>query len=281
LDEHELDDTFDEKKDIEEVEQMKEEIDIIQHGTIATDETYLLDEWGQPLDDDNTSLLRRLDAAKHTYLRTIDTLNSIYGRNNEVSQEIRQEQYLKTKKALFGDELNTTSDSDFIVKEILYTSRHTNIKKSGRVFTNGVYLLIGNGQGTAGWGYGTGKSISEALQTAYIDAQNSLITIDRFEGRTISHNIATKFSKSKVELKQLSRGSGMMGPMMFREIFQAFGLDDISGRIVGNRNKVNTYKALFKAIQIPEHPEITAKSLGKVVFNHQKVWRKTPCIYSY
>ena len=65
-------------------------------------------------------------------------------------------------------------------------------------------------------------------------------------------------------------------------IFRAFGLDCVAGKFIGSRNTKNRVKALFKAIQMAEHPNATARRLGVKWEHLEDVWRPgKPRVWTY
>ena len=61
----------------------------------------------------------------------------------------------------------------------MYIGRHTKVTKGGRVFSISAMVIDGNGRGTAGWGYGRGEEMSDAIIEARKDLQKRLVHIDR------------------------------------------------------------------------------------------------------
>ncbi len=65
---------------------------------------------------------------------------------------------------------------------VLHVGRHTKTTKGGRVFSFSATVIDGNGQGRAGWGYGKGPSLSDAIIAAQKDCEKNSFYIDRYQG---------------------------------------------------------------------------------------------------
>ena len=145
------------------------------------------------------------------------------------------------------DEVITKSTRDNFIPDpekfehrlLLNVGRHTKVTRGGRIFSISVLLLIGDGAGTGGIGYGKGETYGKAMQTAAIDAQKNCFTIDLYEGRTISNSMVHKFRRSIIYAWSLPKDRGMLCNNIFRRIAEAFGIKDIRIKSQGSRNPHN------------------------------------------
>jgi small subunit ribosomal protein S5 len=167
-------------------------------------------------------------------------------------------------------------------KKILDVKTHSHQTKGGRRSNYSALIIMGNRQGTAGWGYGHGPDALIAMEKAKQACSRNLVTIDLLESRTLSASITAKYMRTRITLRPLPRESGIRGSRLFKEFFDAIGFKDISGDSFGARNcKRHILQALFNAIQVPILPDVKAKMLGKIVFDRNRVWHKNPVVYSF
>jgi len=181
-------------------------------------------------------------------------------------------------------ELGMDVEEEEGLERVVYMGRHTKVTKGGRLFTFSAMIIDGDGEGTAGYGYGRGEELAEAIQMARKDLKRNLIHIDRFESRTLAHPIRARFCKSTVQLFVYpTRGVWVPRSSYQMEcVFEAFGLENVAGKFIGNRNPKNMIKALFKAIQQVEHPKAVAQRLGVKWFDPEDVWRPgKPRVWTY
>jgi len=159
--------------------------------------------------------------------------------------------------------------------DVSYTidlGRHTKVTASGRIFSFSALVIIGNCNGVAGIGYGKGDSIPTAVATAERDAAKNLVTIYRYQERTIPYSIQAKYRASAVSMYATTRGSGVKGMHAVRQLCNAFGLTDISMKVRRSRNKRHVLYAVMRAVVQITPPEILAKQMGKKFIDLNKYW---------
>jgi ribosomal protein S5 len=104
-------------------------------------------------------------------------------------------------------------------RQLLKVGRHTKVMGGGRIFSVSALVLVGNGNGTAGFGYGKALTMQQAMQRANRDAEKNLITIDRFEDRTLSMGESrTKYKGAIVVVRNASRGRGLVCNSLIRQV---------------------------------------------------------------
>lgn len=167
-------------------------------------------------------------------------------------------------------------------RQLLKVGRHTKVMGGGRIFSVSALVLVGNRNGTAGFGYGKALTMVQALQRANRDAEKNLITIDRFEDRTVSvGEMRTKYKGAIVVVRNAARGRGLTCNVLIRQICEAFGIEDLSANTYGSRNPHNVIKAVFKLFMRSEHPKSSARFLGKVFFDRNRIIRRPGIHHSF
>lgn len=132
-------------------------------------------------------------------------------------------------------------------KYILKLGRHVKVIKDGRVSSFSALVIIGNGNGVGGFGYGKGEKQAIAINFALRDAEKNLVSIQRYEDRTITEQLAVShFNATKVIMRQLCEGSGTRACTVVTEILRCFGIHDVSCKIIGRTNMGCVVRAIMK-----------------------------------
>jgi len=155
---------------------------------------------------------------------------------------------------------------------LLKTGRHCKVTTGGRIFTTSALVLVGNGDGVGGLGYGKAESFADALSLALKDAKKKLVAIHRVDN-SISYQSKQKYCRARVYVWPLAKKQGIRSAYKHQTICDLFGLTDIRIKTIGRRNDHNIYKALLRCLQTSETPEMCARRRGKKVWDINKYWR--------
>lgn len=145
---------------------------------------------------------------------------------------------------------------------LLEVGRVHKVVKGGTTMSMRALVVIGNRNGTAGYGEGKSDTAQHAIERACRDAKRNLLCIDLHQDRTIFHRANGKYVKSQVTLWPAPRGTGISANNNFSIIFQLFGLKDIGAKLHGPRTLSNAVKALFNALSQVNTPEGIARARG-------------------
>lgn len=145
----------------------------------------------------------------------------------------------------FGDRVK---DVD---QKILDIRRVTRVVAGGRRMSFAVSMIIGDKLlGVVGVGTGKGNDTALAIAKALKDAKKNAIKIKRTEKHSIPYDVSAKYTSSKVMLFP-NHGKGLVVGAALRDIAVIAGLKDVSGKVVsGSKNKLNTARAVMKALSI-------------------------------
>ena len=132
---------------------------------------------------------------------------------------------------------------DFMHQMLLKTGRHCKVTTGGRIFTSSALVLVGNGDGVGGLGYGKGESFADALSAALKDAKRKLIAVARVDN-SISYQSKQKYCRARVYVWPLAKKQGVRCAYKHQTICDLFGLTDIRIKTFGRRNDHNMYVPL-------------------------------------
>jgi len=154
---------------------------------------------------------------------------------------------------------------------VIQLGRHTTITKGGRIYGYSGLVVAGDGKGTAGIGYGKGDSAETAIKMATLDVEKNLMSVYRFEDRTISHDVTVKYRATKLVLRRHHKGAGLRGHPTLSSLAYCFGFEDMLFKIHGSVNAHNILRAFIEGVKQSVSPAETARKEGRVYIDVTKV----------
>jgi small subunit ribosomal protein S5 len=136
---------------------------------------------------------------------------------------------------------------DDFEEAIVNIGRVTKVVKGGRRFRFTALVVVGDKNGTLGFGTGKAKEVPDAIKKALDDAFKSLIKIN-LNGTTINHDIEHKYNASRILLKPASEGTGLIAGGAARPVLELAGITDIIAKSLGSNNPNNLVQATVQAL---------------------------------
>jgi len=130
---------------------------------------------------------------------------------------------------------------------IVKIGRVTKVVKGGRRFRFTALVVVGDKQGTIGFGTGKAKEVPDAIKKGLDDAFKSLVKVN-INGTTINHDIEHKYNASKILLKPASEGTGLIAGGAARPVLELAGIKDIIAKSLGSNNPNNLVQATVEAL---------------------------------
>jgi small subunit ribosomal protein S5 len=141
-------------------------------------------------------------------------------------------------------------------------NRVAKVVKGGRRFSFTALMVIGDGQGRVGLGYGKAKEAGLAVQKGIDEARKHLFDVP-LAGSTITHQVLGSAGAGKILLKPAAPGTGVIAGGAARQILEMAGIRDIVAKSLGTSNSINVAHATIAGLRSLRRPEEVAALRGK------------------
>lgn len=128
-------------------------------------------------------------------------------------------------------------------------ARVTRVTKGGKRMRFRACVVVGDKNGSVGFGVAKGADVTLALSKAARQAKKNMVKIILEKGTTIPHAVYAKYKAAKVLLKPAPPGSGIIAGGSVRMVLEAAGVPDVVSKCLGSKSKINNIKATFEAIK--------------------------------
>jgi small subunit ribosomal protein S5 len=132
-------------------------------------------------------------------------------------------------------------------ENVVAIKRCATVVKGGRRFSFAAMVVVGDGKGKVGWGYGKANEVPPSVEKARKEGMRSLVSVP-LEGATIPHEITGRYGAAHVVLIPASPGTGVIAGAAVRAVCESAGIHDILTKSFGSNNPVSLVKATFAAI---------------------------------
>jgi small subunit ribosomal protein S5 len=133
------------------------------------------------------------------------------------------------------------------IDKVVKIKRCAAVVKGGRRFSFAAMVVVGDGQGRVGWGYGKANEVPPSVEKAQKQATRNMVEVPIVNG-TIPHLIKGRYSAAEVILLPASPGTGVIAGAAVRAVCEAAGITDILTKSFGSTNPVTLVKATIDAL---------------------------------
>ncbi|SMY10462.1 30S ribosomal protein S5 [Brevibacterium jeotgali] len=152
-------------------------------------------------------------------------------------------------------------DKNQFVEHVITINRVSKVVKGGRRFAFTALVVVGDGDGMVGMGYGKAKEVPSAIAKGVEEAKKNFFRVPRIR-KTIPHPITAEKAAGVVLLRPATPGTGVIAGGPVRAVLDAAGVHDILSKSLGSSNAINIVHATIAALKGLERPEEVAARRG-------------------
>ena len=142
---------------------------------------------------------------------------------------------------------NDSSRGEFVDKTV-QIKRCAAVVKGGRRFSFAALVVVGDGKGRVGWGYGKANEVPPAVEKGQKQATRHMVTTPLVGAKTIPHLVRAKFGSADVMLMPADAGTGVIAGAAVRAVCEAAGIKNVITKSFNTSNQVTVVKAAIKAL---------------------------------
>jgi small subunit ribosomal protein S5 len=156
------------------------------------------------------------------------------------------------------------ADKTAYIERVVAINRVAKVVKGGRRFSFTALVVVGDGEGTVGVGYGKAKEVPAAIAKGVEEAKKAFFKVPRIQG-TIPHPVQGEKAAGVVMLRPAAPGTGVIAGGSARAVLECAGIHDILSKSLGSSNAINVVHATVAALRSLETPEAVAARRGLTV----------------
>ncbi|WP_129336897.1 30S ribosomal protein S5 [Cellulomonas endophytica] len=154
-----------------------------------------------------------------------------------------------------------SAEKSAFLERVVTINRVAKVVKGGRRFSFTALVVVGDGDGTVGVGYGKAKEVPAAIAKGVEEAKKNFFRVPRIQG-TIPHPVQGEAAAGVVFLRPASPGTGVIAGGPVRAVLECAGIHDVLSKSLGSSNSINIVHATVEALRGLEEPAAVAARRG-------------------
>ena len=156
------------------------------------------------------------------------------------------------------------AEKSAFLERVVSINRVSKVVKGGRRFAFTALVVVGDGDGTVGVGYGKAKEVPAAISKGVEEAKKNFFRVPRVQG-TVVHPVQGEDAAGVVLLRPAAPGTGVIAGGPVRAVLECAGVHDVLSKSLGSTNAINIVRATVDALKQLEEPEAVAARRGLAV----------------
>ena len=156
------------------------------------------------------------------------------------------------------------AEKSAFLERVVSINRVSKVVKGGRRFSFTALVVVGDGDGTVGVGYGKAKEVPAAISKGVEEAKKNFFRVPRVQG-TVVHPVQGEDAAGVVLLRPAAPGTGVIAGGPVRAVLECAGVHDVLSKSLGSTNAINIVRATVDALKQLEEPEAVAARRGLAV----------------
>ena len=153
------------------------------------------------------------------------------------------------------------AEKSAFLERVVSINRVSKVVKGGRRFSFTALVVVGDGDGTVGVGYGKAKEVPAAISKGVEEAKKNFFRVPRVQG-TVVHPVQGEDAAGIVLLRPAAPGTGVIAGGPVRAVLECAGVQDVLSKSLGSTNAINIVRATVDALKQLEEPEAVAARRG-------------------
>ena len=160
-----------------------------------------------------------------------------------------------------GGRGGAAQDKTPYIERLVTINRVAKVVKGGRRFSFTALMIVGDGDGLVGVGYGKAKEVPAAIAKGVEEAKKNFFRVPRIGG-TIVHRVQGHAAAGVVMLRPAAPGTGVIAGGPVRAVLECAGIHDVLSKSLGSSNQINIVHATVEALRMLEQPQTVAARRG-------------------